>query len=196
MNAIQRLLDGVLFWLNDNPIRRFDFNFEICWSKMVSLNYLLFFISLKTKSVKRGFMKIFGSILGKVAFLFVISMMITASKCPSCDLTNNKFDSARVAVITIGTPRRYLEIKVSGFHPNAKATLSIPEFPTQNGGSENLSVPVTFDNQGKLEWIKEPILLLINNGDPKSDISISIAEDGGGCFAATSIKRGEFMKIN
>jgi hypothetical protein len=143
-------------------------------------------------------MKIFVSILSKAAFLFVISMMITASKCPSCDLTNNKFDSARVVIITIGAPRRYLEVKVSGFHPNAKATLNIPEFPTLNGGSENISVPVTFDNQGKLEWIKEPIPLLLNN-DPKTaegGISISITEDGGGCFAATSIKRGEFMKIN
>ena len=141
-------------------------------------------------------MKIFVSILSKVLFLLVISTMFTASKCPSCDLTNNKFDSARVAIINIGAARRFLEIKVSGFHPNAKATLNIPEFPTQNGGSENISVPVTFDNQGKLEWIKEPIPLLINNGDPKTDISISITEDGGGCFSATSIKRGEFMKIN
>ncbi len=141
-------------------------------------------------------MKIFVSILSKVGFLFVISMMLTAGKCPSCDLTNNKFDSARVVKINIGAARRYLEIKVSGFHPNAGATLNIPEFPTQNGGSENLSVPVTFDNQGKLEWIKEPIPLLINNGDPNSDISISITEEGGGCFAATSMKRGEFMKIN
>jgi hypothetical protein len=141
-------------------------------------------------------MKIFVSILSKMAFLFVISMMFTASKCPSCDLTNNKFDSVRVAKTNIGAVRRYLEIKVSGFHPNAKATLTIPEFPTQNGGSENISVPVTFDNQGKLEWIKEPIPLLINNGDPKTPVSISITEEGGGCFAATSIKRGEFMQIN
>jgi hypothetical protein len=141
-------------------------------------------------------MKIFVSILSKMTFLFVISMMFTASKCPSCDLTNNKFDSVRVAKTNIGAVRRYLEIKVSGFHPNAKATLTIPEFPTQNGGSENISVPVTFDNQGKLEWIKEPIPLLINNGDPKTPVSISITEEGGGCFAATSIKRGEFMQIN
>lgn len=136
------------------------------------------------------------SILGKAAFLFVICIVITASKCPPCDLTNNKIDSARVVITTIGGARRYLEVKVSGFHPNAKATFSIPEFPTQSGGNESLSIPITFDNQGKLEWIKEPIPLLINNGDPKTDISISIAEEGGGCFAATSIKLGEFMKLN
>ncbi|CAN5409151.1 hypothetical protein BH10ACI1_BH10ACI1_22550 [soil metagenome] len=146
-------------------------------------------------------MKIFLSIFSKVSFLLVMCIVITASKCPPCDLTNNKFDSAKVVITTITAPpgggaRRFLEIRVSGFHPNAKATLSIPEFPTQSGGSESLSIPVTFDNQGKLEWIKEPTPLLINNGDPNSDISISISEEGGGCFAATSIKRAEFMKIN
>ncbi len=53
-------------------------------------------------------MKVFVSILSKVVFLFVISTMFTASKCPSCDLTNNKFDSARVAIINIGAARRFL----------------------------------------------------------------------------------------
>jgi hypothetical protein len=147
------------------------------------------------------FMKIFVSILGKTALLFVICIGITASKCPPCDLTNNKIDSAKVVITTITAPpgggsRRFFEVIASGFHPNAKGTLSIPQFPTQSGGNESLSVPITFDNQGKLDWIKEPIPLLINNGDPNVDISITIAEEGGGCFAATSIKEKEFMKIN
>jgi hypothetical protein len=146
-------------------------------------------------------MKIFVFILSKVAFICLVSIVFTASKCPSCNLTNNKIESARVVITTITAPpgqgsRRFFEVIASGFHPNAKGTLSIPQFPTQSGGNESLSVPVTFDGQGKLDWVKEPIPLLINTGDPNVDISITIAEEGGGCFAATSIKEKEFMKIN
>jgi hypothetical protein len=146
-------------------------------------------------------MKSFMRIFGKIAFLLVLFMAFTASKCPPCDLTNNKIDSARVVKTNITAPpggpaRRFLEVIASGFHPNAKATLSIQNFPTQSGGNEYLSVPVTFDAQGKIVWIKEPIPLLLNNGDPNVDITITIAEEGGACFSATKIKQSEFMKIN
>jgi hypothetical protein len=146
-------------------------------------------------------MKGFSSILGKIVFLVVICVAFTASKCPPCDLTNNKIDSARVVVTSITAPpggggSRFLEVIASGFHPNAKATINIPQFPTLSGGHESFSEAVTFDAQGKLNWKKTQIPLLIGVGDPNVDISISIVEEGGGCFTSTVIKEKEFMKIN
>ena len=146
-------------------------------------------------------MKGFSYILGKIVFLGFICAAFTASKCPPCDLTNNKIDSARVVVTSITAPpggggSRFLEVIASGFHPNAKATINIPQFPTLSGGHESFSEAVTFDAQGKLNWKKTQIPLLIGVGEPDVDISITVVEEGGGCFAATKIKEREFMKIN
>jgi hypothetical protein len=146
-------------------------------------------------------MKAVGYILGKITFLLIICTAFTASKCPPCDLTNNKIDSAKVVITTITAPpggggSRFLQVLASGFHPNAKATLSIPQLPTISGGHESFSEAVTFDAQGKLDWKRTQIPLLIGVGDPNVDISITIAEEGGGCFASTMIKEKEFMKIN
>src|SRR4051794_31022483 len=85
----------------------------------------------------------FGYILGKIVFLSVICAAFTSSKCPPCDLTNNKIDSARVVITSIGVAQRYLEVIASGFHPNAKASISIPQLPTISGGHESFSAPVT-----------------------------------------------------
>jgi hypothetical protein len=142
----------------------------------------------------------FGYIFGKIVFLSVICAAFTASKCPPCDLTNDKIDSAHVVFTSITVPpgggtQRYLEVIASGFHPNAKATISIPQLPTISGGHESFSAPVTFDAQGKLDWKKTDIPLLIGGfGNPNLDIAISVAEEGGGCFASTMIKESEFFQ--
>lgn len=135
-----------------------------------------------------------------IPLVAVLCLALSASSCPPCDLTNKRIDSARVVITNISAPpgggsRRFLEITASGFHPNAQARLSIPQFPTQSGGNENLLEMVTFDAQGSLYRIKESIPFLGPQTDGNVDIFVTVAEADGGCFASTSFKQSEFKKL-
>jgi hypothetical protein len=84
-------------------------------------------------------------------------------------------------------------VTASGFHPNARAEINIPFYPTING-TERLQETVTFDAQGKLNWRREPVTLVIGpSNDPNLDIAVTVKEVNPECFAATSIKQREFM---
>jgi hypothetical protein len=143
-------------------------------------------------------MKAFPDVLYKLGLL-LLSITALATSC-KCDLTNASV-GARVVIQSITAPpggpsQRFLEVSASGFHPNAQAEINIPSYPTLNG-PERLQEKVTFDAQGKLNWRKSPVTFLIGStNDPNADISITVKEVNSDCFAATSIKQREFMKLH
>lgn len=145
-------------------------------------------------------MKASTQILARIGLSLALCTVFTASSCPPCNLPNKRIDSAKVVITTISAPpgggaRRFLEIRASGFHPNTPGRLSIPQFPTQDGNTENLLENITFDGQGSLVWTKEPIPFLGPDADGNADIFVTVSEADGGCFATISFKKHEFKKL-
>ena len=145
-------------------------------------------------------MKASTQILARIGLFSLICVALTAGACPPCNLPNKRIDSARVVITTISVPpgggaRRFLEIRASGFNPNTPGRLSIPDFPKQDGNTENFLENITFDRQGSLVFTIEPVPFLGPSADGNADIFVTVSEADGGCFASISFKKQEFKKL-
>ena len=145
-------------------------------------------------------MKILARFLTCVGLFVVIYAGLAGSSCPPCNLPNKRIDSAAVIITHITAPpgggsQRFLEVRASGFHPNAQGRISIPSMPAPGGSSENILENITFDSQGSLYWRRDQIPFIIPPADPNLDIFVTVSEADGGCFASRSFKQNELMKL-